>query len=363
VLTVGVEEEFLLPGPNGAVAPAAADVARDAGLAGRIVPEYMTYQLETVSRVCDRLDELRVDLVGLRQIAARSAERSGVRLVASGSVPFAAGPLGAVSDGDRYRRLAQRFPWATEAGGTCACQVHVGVPDRDLAVAVVARIRPWLPALLALTVNSPFTADADSGWSSCRYMAQRRWPTFRTPDTWSSARRYDDAVRALIASGAAMDKAAVYFLARPSARYPTVEVRVADACLTAEDAVMYAGVVRALVASVIDDARRGVPAAEVPAAAVDAGLLAAARRGMRLRDARPLATPEPPILAVARLLAKISPELIACGDADEVRTWLIRLSQTGTGADRQRHLWARAATPREFVSSLAEQTVPARVPG
>ncbi|HEX8345251.1 MAG TPA: YbdK family carboxylate-amine ligase [Actinoplanes sp.] len=358
MLTVGVEEEFLLLHPDGAVAPIAPDVARLAEAGDSVIPEFMAYQLETRTPVCTTLADLRTELTWLRLRAAQGAERAGgARLVATGAAPFAAGPVDALTDDERYRQLARRFPGATSAGRTCACQVHVGVPDRDLAVAVLARLRPWLPTLLALTVNSPFTAGVDSGWASRRYRAQLRWPTFRPPEPWPDAERYDHVVHALVRSGAAMDAAGVYFLARLSPRYPTVEVRVGDVCLSADDTVMFAGVVRTLVTALIDDIERGVPSVGIPTAAVHAGLMWAARHGMRRFTSRGADEPETVPTAVARLLSKISPFLHATGDADEVHAGLDRLLRTGTGADRQRLLWAHAAGPDEFVTALADATV------
>jgi carboxylate-amine ligase len=157
-----------------------------------------------------------------------------------------------------------------------------------------------------------------------------------------------------------MDPASVYYLARPSARYPTVEVRVADACLTVEDSVLLAGVVRALVAALIDDARRGRTTVPVTPAQINASLLAAARDGMSSREA---GRSRPPEAAgdklVARLLTKIAPALEESADGDLVRAGLARVHRLGTGADRQRDLWARADSPAAFVAALAEATVPA----
>jgi carboxylate-amine ligase len=360
VLTVGVEEEFLLLEPGGAVAPVAADVVRLAGVDGLLVPEFMAYQVETATRVCTRLDELRSELVRLRLLAARGAERAGVRVVATGMPPYRAGVVGEITSDERYRELARRFPRAVSAGGACACQVHVGVPDRDLGVEVLARLRPWLATLLAMTANSPIVGGADSGWSSYRYRALLHWPTFRPPEPWASADRYDRTVRTLIAHGAAIDAASVYFLARLSRNYPTVEVRVADVCLTAEDALLFAAVVRALVAALIDDARQGRQGRSAGSARVEAGLLSAAHHGISTPRTRLLGgsrTAPGPLLD--RLQAKIMPTLEAAGDAEEVRSGLDRLHRTGTGADRQRVLWASAATPRAFVASLADAAVPA----
>lgn len=361
MLTVGVEEEFLLLEPGGAVAPVAADVVRLAGTDGQVKREYMAYQVETATPVCTRLDELRSELTRLRLLAAGAAERAGVRLVASGAPPFGTGPLDALTDSARYRELFRRFPDTAVAAGTCACQIHVGVADRDLAVDVLGRLRPWLPALLALAANSPFIAGHDSGWSSSRYRAQLRWPTFRPPAAWHNADRYDSAVRSLIVRGAALDRASVYFLARLSARYPTIEIRVADACLTAEDAVLLAGVARALTASLIEDARLETT---YRVKGLDARLVAAARHGMLTRGVRRWGRSQSAVAdLVARLLAKIAPALAAAGDADEIRAQLDRLSRVGTGAERQRDLWARSAGPRGFVAGLANATLPVTAVG
>jgi carboxylate-amine ligase len=360
LLTVGVEEEFLLLEPDGSVAPVAARVVQSAEAGGRIGPGFMAYQAETATIACTGLDELRSELVELRLLAADAAARAGARLVATSTPPLAAGPFGALTDNARYRELARRFPGATAAGATCACQVHVGVSDRDLAVDVLARLRPWLSTLLALTVNSPIIAGVNSGWSSTRYTSQLRWPTFRPPQSWTTAERYDRCVQGLIARGAAMDQASVYYLARLSARYPTIEIRVADACLATEDAILLAGVARALVASLIDDAHRGIRTAPASQARVSAGLLAAARDGMSTRETRLGHQPESAAAnLVARLLTRITPALDACADGDDVRAGLDRVHRLGTGADRQRDLWSRAATPAAFVESLAEATVPA----
>src|SRR5215470_5944474 len=280
VFTVGVEEEFFLLESDGRVAPVAAAVADDPGVDGLLKPEYMVFQVESASRVHTRLDELRSDLVRLRLLAAGAAGRAGVHLIPVGMPPFAEGPLGQVTQQKRYVDLARQFPWATSVGGACACQVHVGVPDRELAADVLARLRPWLATLLALTGNSPIAGGADSGWSSRRYFGQLRWPTFRAPHTGTGAAGYDRTVRTLIARGQAIDVRSVYFLARLSPQYPTIEVRVADTCLTIEDAVLLAGVTRALIATLMDDAQRGLPLEQLPRSRVSADLLSAAHHGM-----------------------------------------------------------------------------------
>ena len=145
---------------------------------------------------------------------------------------------------------------------------------------MLARLRPWLAPLLAVSANSPIAGGHETGWASWRYVIQSRWPTAVPPAAWPDAAAYDTAIRRLIARGAALDERSVYFLARLSPSYPTIEVRVADACLDAGTAVLLAGLTRALVATALAEARRGTPAAAAPARQVTAALAAAARHGL-----------------------------------------------------------------------------------
>ncbi|MEU8234938.1 glutamate-cysteine ligase family protein [Actinoplanes sp. NPDC048967] len=356
MLTVGVAEEFLLLGPDGAVVPSAPFVARQARDEDRIRPGFLAYQLVTDTAGCGSLHELRGELSRLRLQAADAARRAGVSLVSVGAPPFAAGPLGAVTDETRYRELAGWFPDAVVAGRGCTCQVRIEVTDRDQAVDVLARIRPWLPALLALTVNSPFADGLDTGWASYRYHLQQHWPTFRPPGAWDGADRYDSVVRSLIHSGAAPDESTVFFLARVPAGQPVVEVRVADACLTVEDSVVFAGIVRALVRSLITDARRNLTTTPVPTSVVDAHLNTAAHGEVRLRQDRLTPTMPAAHEAVVRLMRKIGPALSANGDVDDVYRGFKRLRQQGTGADRQRRARRRRKGTTDFVQFLAGST-------
>lgn len=239
--------------------------------------------------------------------------------------------------------------------GTCACHVHVGVPDRGHAVAALLRVRPWLPALLAVTANSPIWGGHDRGWSSHRFALQARWPTAVPPPPVQTLAAYDALVRRAVTSGAALDPRSVYFLARVSPRYPTLEVRIADVCLTAEEAAGYAGLVRALVATVLDDAAADRPAAVVPHELLRQSCDDAARTGL----AGPLLDPwtgreTEAWRLVERLLDHVRPRLRADGDEEQVTAYLDGIRLHGGGAERQRQLFRGASSPGAFVVALAQ---------
>ena len=288
-ITLGVEEEFMLLDPSaGTAVLAGPDLARMLGGEPGVQQELMRFQVETATRVCTSLDDLGHELARLRRLAADAAASLGCRLVASGIAPYRAPGLAAVTDQPRYRELARYYgPLVAQAGGTCSCHVHVGVPSRDLGVQVLARLRPWLASLLAITANSPIADGHDTAWASWRYQAWSRWPTAAPPAVWPDAAAYDATVRRLIARGAALDEQSIYFLARLSPRYPTVEVRVADVCLDVGTAVLLAGLTRALVATGLAEARRGTPVPAAPARWVNAALAAAARHGLAGAGADP----------------------------------------------------------------------------
>jgi len=364
-ITLGVEEEFVLLDPcTGAAVLAGPDLVRMLDGEPGVRPELMRFQVETATGVCTSLDEVGRELLRLRRLAAAAAARLGCRLVASGAVPYRTPGLAAVTGQPRYLQLARRYGPVVAEAGTCGCHVHVGVPSRDLGVQVLARLRPWLAPLLAVTANSPVAGGHDTGWASWRYAIQSRWPTAVPPEVWPDAAAYDAAVRRLVRRGAALDERSVYFLARLSPRYPTVEVRVADVGLDAGAAVLLAGLTRALVATALAEARRGTPVPAAPARQVTAALAAAARHGLAGAGLDPVTGRAVDATRLrACLLEHVRPALDDHGDTQIVAGLLRRLDDRGTGADRQRALFTGAASPPAFITALADATLSGYEPG
>jgi glutamate---cysteine ligase / carboxylate-amine ligase len=363
-VTLGVEEEFVLLDPaTGAAVLAAPDLVRMLDGEPGVQQELMRFQVEIATRVCSSLDDVGRELARLRRLAADAAARLGCRLVASGTVPYRAPGLAALTDKPRYQELARRYSRLVPDAGTCACHVHVGVPSRDLGVQVLARLRPWLAPLLAITVNSPISGGRDTAWASWRYPLWARWPTATAPAVWRDAAAYDAAVRGLIARGAALDERNVYMLARLSPRYPTVEVRVGDVCLDTGTAVLLAGLTRALVATALAEARQGTPAPAAPARWIHAGLTAAARHGLTGAGVDPFTghTVDPRTLQ-SRLLGHVHAALSDRGDTEHITRLLHQFHDQGTGADRQRALFAAVRSAPAFVDALARATLPGDEP-
>ena len=147
----------------------------------------------------------------------------------------------------RYERMAEAFGLTAQEQLTCGCHVHVEVSSADEGVAVLDRAGPWLAVLLAVSANSPFWQGLDSSYASFRYQVWGRWPSSGPTEPFGTAQAYRETVEQMVGTGTLLDAGMVYFNARLSERYPTIEVRIADVCLRAEDAVLIAALVRALV--------------------------------------------------------------------------------------------------------------------
>ena len=355
--TVGVEEEFFLLHADGSVADVAPQLLESLAGDSHVQAEWMRYQVESASAVHVRLADLAAGLVGERAALAAAARRHGAYLVATGSPPFAVPGAAAVSAGTRYHRLVDSFPGITGEEVTCACQVHVGVPTRDQGVAVLNRIRGWLPALLALNGNSPLWVGRDSGWASYRYVVQKSWPTAIAPPLCRDADAYDERLARHLADGDALDVAGIYWFARLSARYPTVEIRIADTCLAVDDAVLLAGLCRGLVATALADHAAGRPCDGLSQELVSASLSSAARYGLGGSVIDPgTGRPTSALRLVGRMMTEIAPALEAGGDGPSVTALLQRRLRRGSGAATQRQL-RRSRGIEAFVSAMADATV------
>ncbi|MFI5843964.1 glutamate--cysteine ligase [Catenuloplanes sp. NPDC051500] len=352
--TVGVEEEFLLLDPDTGANLPVADLVR-AGLPGwareHTREEFRRSMLEMVTPVCTGLGELTGHLERHREAAATAARAFGARLAAIGATPVREPDLD-VPKGERYQLMPDRFGRIAAEPALCGMHVHVGVPDRELAVRVCGRLRVWMPLVQAMTANSPFFDGADTGHASWRAVQIQRWPSLGPTPVLADAAAYDALVAGLLESGAMIDSGMVFWYARLSGRYPTVEIRVGDVCLTARDAVAVAGLLRALVVTVSEEERAGAPMPDVPDPLVDAAHWRAAREGLEgdLFDLR-TGRARPAWELVDDLVTAVTPALDRHGDLALVRDSLSALRASGTGAARQRALLRTTGTIAEALTS------------
>jgi carboxylate-amine ligase len=355
--TIGVEEEFcLVDVRTGQLRPAADRVVPLAKgrLGGQAEWELNRAQVETGTRVCHSLAEVRAELERLRRELRAAAAEAGCAVLASGTHPTAAPADSGVNPVKaRYRWLEQEYQAVARQQLVSGCHVHVGIADRELAIDLLNRTRPWLATVLALSANSPFWAGADTGYASYRTEVWAGWPLSGTPEPLASRRSFEELVAALQAVDALPDASFFYWNVRPSARYDTLEFRVADACLGVDDAVMVAGLWRALARTCAREAAEGVPAPTLRTELVDAARWRAARYGLdgTLVDLVAIRT-APAREVVDSLLGHLRAALEELGDWDEVSGLVADTLAGGNGAARQRAARARRGDLGDVIDLL-----------
>jgi carboxylate-amine ligase len=340
--TFGAEEEFLLVDPvSGRPVPAAElSLKRAAGRPGpgnapALASEVKQEQLEAVGPVCSTLAEMAESIRGGRSLADEAARSVGARAAALATSPLPVVPT--LVPGPRYLHMAARFGLTLREQLTCGFHVHVRVTSGEEGVAVLDRIRVWLPVLLALSSNSPFWQGTDSGYASFRYQAWNRWPTAGPCELFGSEREYRRHIKSLLATGVLLDEGMVYFDARLSRNHPTVEVRIADVCMDPGHAATIAAIVRALVEQAAQEWRAGTAAPGVSAAQLRLAAWKASESGVEGTLLHPLeVTPCTAAEAVQALLSHVCPALASSGDEEQVTLEIAGILASGPGARRQR---------------------------
>lgn len=364
VLTMGVEEEFLLvDGASRRPAERAAQVISSAAreLGERVQTEFFASQVEVCTVPTATVADLRADLARLRRVVGTAAAESGCMLVATGTPVVPPERPMSVTDSDRYRRMARKFAAIVGEydGLVCGCHVHVGAMSRGEALALAGLMRPWLPVLQSLTGNSPFSFGRDTGFDSWRFEEFARWPTVGPAPVLREA-QYEAYVGALVEHRVLMDRRMVYWYARPSEHVPTLEIRVADTNADLDTVVLVAALVRGLAESLRAEAVAEVPPPQVPEPWLRTAHGLAAAHGLSGDGLDPVSGERLPAgTLVERLVARAEPGLEAAGDLALVRELLHRLRAEGTGAARQRASLSRRSRLTDVVDELALATAAA----
>lgn len=381
--TFGVEEELLIVDPESGMLLALADVMlpilvppkQDAAL---ILPgqqpvhddadfsyELKLEQIETQTRPCLDYPELLRQLRQGRELADRAARAHGGRVAALATSPQGAATH--LTPKQRYLTMQQRFGLTVRNQLTCGLHVHTFVESPEEGVAVMDRIRDKLAVLIALSANSPYWNGAETGFESYRTQAWNRWPGSGPTMIFGSLPVYRRVVTRLVESGVLMDEGMVYFDARLARLHPTVEVRVADVCLRAEDAALIAVIVRALVESASREWNDGVDPAPVPTLLLRMAAWQASNCGLRgqLLDFGTF-TPAPAADVVHALVDFVAPVLEEQGELDLVREGVGRILAAGSGSQLQRepfHTGGLAAVVQRAVEVTTQGTAAAEPAG
>ncbi|MEL6470939.1 MAG: carboxylate-amine ligase [Cyanobacteria bacterium J06623_4] len=339
--TIGVEEEYQIIDPQTrslvGLSNALIETNETSETSQAIVHELFSCEVEIATDVCHTLEEVCQALVQARQAVTTAAKKNGVAIAAAGTHPFSPWKDQKITSKERYRSLRDDLGQVVSQLIILGCHVHVGIEDREMAVQVVNRARIWLPTLLALTANSPFLEGKDTGYDSYRMTLWSQLPTAGPPPLFQDYADYQNLITQLIDTGITDDPTKVYWDIRLSERFPTVEFRVSDVCTHIDEAVMLAGLLRALAHTCYQDALHKQPFPRVRGEMLRAAMWQAARYGLHGNLTNFVTMKSLPARTlVTALLDYVQPALEHYGDWSFVRQQVSDILTHGNGAERQR---------------------------
>lgn len=244
--TIGIEEEYYLVDRETRdlvkSRPEAMMAALDKKFKTQVVPEFITSQIEVGTKVCKTVAAAGRDLKRLRKALSSAAEEHGMAIIAASTHPFASWATQSHTDKERYNILARDLQAVARRLLISGMHVHVGIEDEELRIDLLNQVSYFLPHLLALSTSSPFWRGKDTGLKSYRIAVFDELPRTGLPEQFESWGEYQRHVRVLTQAGVIDDASKLWWDVRPSARFPTLEVRIADIPTRIEDTISIAAI-------------------------------------------------------------------------------------------------------------------------
>jgi glutamate---cysteine ligase / carboxylate-amine ligase len=354
----GIEEELFLADaitrqePGQSLSDFHADVYRQYPEVER---ELLQSQIEIASPPLANFDEAHKFLAELRSGIAGVAQGHGMLLLASGTHPLAIWDHQRNTDKARYRALTEEMQMVARRNQVCGMHVHVEVPDPSRRIDLMNRLLPYMPLLLALSASSPFWQGRNTGLAAYRLSVWGELPRTGLPDLFADLAEYNRYVATMVRGGAIKDASFLWWTLRPSMRYPTLELRVADSCTDLRDTVAIAALYRCLVRLAVRDPTLNHGMTAVSRALVSENLWRAQRDGVRASFIDEASSQS---ISCAEHVAVLSEQLAA--DAEELRCQselkrLRHIVSQGTSADFQLAMAGEAHDgPREGMMPVVD---------
>ncbi len=250
-LTLGIEEEYLLVDrlSRAVVSEPPVEVLEQCRERTNdlVRPEFLVSQIEVGTPVCRDIKQARAELARLRATVAEVASAHGLAPIAASTHPFSEWKQQKHTDRQRYHTLARDMQAVARRLLICGMHVHVGIDDKELRIDLMNQASYFLPHLLMLSTSSPFWRGEDSGLKSYRVSVFDELPRTGLPSRFESWSEYQRHVDVLVGAGLIEDASMIWWDIRPSARFPTLEMRITDVCPFLDDAIAIAALYQCVI--------------------------------------------------------------------------------------------------------------------
>ena len=325
-------------------------------LAERVKAEMHQSVIEVGTNICHTVKDARVDLFDLRRQMILLAREHGLALVAGATHPFSDWRSQEIYPDPRYEQVVEDLQLVARANLIFGLHVHVGIEDREAAIRVMNSMRYFLPHILALSTNSPFWGGMKTGLKSYRAKVFDKFPRTNIPDAFASWSEFEAFVDLLIKTKCLDNAKKIWWDIRPHPFFSTIEVRICDIPLRAEETLAIAALIQATAVKLYNLHERNQDFRQYSRALLMENKWRAVRYGLdgKLIDfGKQQEVPERElILEYLELVDDVVDGLDSRAEIDSIRNML----ETGTGADRQLRVFEQTGDLKAVVDYMVEET-------
>jgi glutamate---cysteine ligase / carboxylate-amine ligase len=341
--TLGIEEEFAIVDPETRELRSHIQEILEGSkvvLKEQIKPEMHQSVVELGTEVCDSVEHARAHVVELRSRLAELAGKAGLKIASVGTHPFSHWRDQHITEGERYKQIIEDMQLLARANLIFGLHVHVGIPDREMAIHVMNQARYFLPHLYALSVNSPFWVGEATGLKGYRLKVFERFPRTGIPDSFESLSEYEDYCKLLVKTGCIDNAKKIWWDIRLHPFFDTLEVRVCDAQTRVDDTLAIAALIQAIIAKLFKLLRQNIT-------------FRIYRRRLLIDFGKETEVEERSLLN--ELLEFVVSEVDEFGTQREM-AHIERIMREGTGADRQLAMYERSHDIKAVVDHIVAET-------
>lgn len=345
-LKFGIEEEYFVTdldtrGMPGTLPSLVSDEC-EAVLGHSFAYEMFQAQIEVASPIFTSIAQAGDYLTHARCELQHTLQRFGLGLLSAGSHPLADWRIQEATYQNHFQQLFEDYQRVARRSLLSGLHVHVEIPHYLDRIQVMNEVLPWIPLLLALSSSSPYWDGGDSGFASYRQTACDEWPRMGVPEFLEDQRAYEAYIAFLISTGSMRSPSDCWWGVRPSARYPTLELRMTDACPRIEDALCIASFFRLIVAYALEQPHPGSSYTAKSRWVLVENRWRAKRYGINaaflIENVEQPFSMEQWLFMAERVLGRSAHELGVEGVFSQIR----RIISEGTSADRQRNVFDNA---------------------
>lgn len=356
--TIGVEEEFQIIDPETLeLRSHVIQLLSEAhGLGDQVKQEMHQSIVETGTKICDSVSELRLEVHRTRGELVAAAERAGLRVAAAGTHPFSSWIDQVISPGERYQHIVEEMGQLARSLLIFGMHVHVAMPDRQTTIDMMNMVRYFLPHLLALSTSSPFWMGRNTGLRSFRTTVFRRFPRTGIPEIFESWSAYENFVNLLVKLNCIDTGKKIWWDVRPHPTFGTLEFRMFDVPTRVEETVALSALTQAIVVKLHRLYTRNIGWRVYRRALIEENKWRAARYGIegKLLDlGKEVEVPTKELVSeLLEFVDDVVDDLGSRGAVEYVHTIL----NEGTSAERQLRVFERTGDLKDVVRHLVMET-------